>query len=143
MVQVNSIPKKIPIFIEELVSFMVEKRKQHHQSNPDTTRLTQKGNHMCAITHNGTPIMFGSNSFNLVRGTEHAETSALTKLINKMGRARRKITIDMVVVRTTRGNSKPCCKCMQRIYDLSQRFYIRYIYYTNEGIVECIKFSKC
>jgi len=138
---------RIPVFIENLVTVMVTKRKGH-QSNPDTVKLTLKSNHMCAILDNcGNPIMFGSNFFNITKGTvkstEHAETSALTKLINKMGRTRRKITIDMIVIRTTRGNSMPCDNCMSRIYDLSQRFHIRYIYYTNNGIIQCVKFSKC
>ena len=138
---------KIPVFIENMVDFMVIKRNGH-QSNPDTIKLTLKSNHMCAILDNcGNPLMFGSNFFNITRGTfkstEHAETAALTKLINKMGRTRRKITIDMLVIRTTKGNSLPCSNCMRRIHDLSQRFHIRYIYYTNNGIVERIKFSKC
>ena len=138
---------KVPSFIEQLTTFMIIKRKGQI-SNPDTITLSKKSNHMCAILNTGgTPIMFGSNFFNITRGhiksTEHAESIALSKLTNKMGRVKRKITVDILVIRTNRGNSMPCCKCMQRMVDESHRFHIRNIYYTNEGKIDCVKFSKC
>ena len=105
----------------------------------------KKSNHMCAILDsNGNPLIFGSNFYNIkIDTTEHAETNAISKLINKLGRTRRKITIDLVIIRTNGGNSMPCPNCMKRIIEVSQRFYIRYIYFTiNEFDIECIKFSK-
>lgn len=105
----------------------------------------KKSNHMCAILDsNGNPLIFGSNFYNIkINTTEHAETNAISKLINKLGRTRRKITIDLVIIRANGGNSMPCDKCMKRIIEVSQRFYIRYIYFTiNEFDIDCIKFSK-
>ena len=138
--------QKIPTFISELTVYMILKRKGQI-SNPDTITLTKKSNHMCAIlTTSGIPIMFGSNFYNIPRGsvksTEHAESIALSKLAAKMGRVRRKIHIDILVVRTNMGNSMPCDRCMQKISEAGQRFHIRYIYYTKDGKIECIKFSK-
>ena len=105
----------------------------------------KKSNHMCAILDsNGNPLIFGSNFYNIkINTTEHAETNAISKLINKLGRTHRKITVDLVVIRTNGGNSMPCDKCMKRIIQVSQRFYIRYIYFTvNEFDIGYIKFSK-
>ena len=138
---------KIPVFIEDLAGVMVSKRSGQI-SNPDTNLLTKKSNHMCAILNNtGNPLIFASNFYNIPRGsfktTSHAESTALSKLAIKMGRVRRKITIDILVIRTNMGMSMPCSKCMQCIADSSQRFHIRNIYYTNKGKIDCVKFSKC
>lgn len=138
---------KIPGFIEDLATVMVAKRSGQI-SNPDTVSLTKKSNHMCAILNTtGNPLMFASNFYNITRGsvktTAHAEATALSKLAIKMGRVKRKITVDILVIRTNMGMSMPCSKCMQRIADASQRFHMRNIYYTNNGKIDCIKFSKC
>ena len=138
---------KIPVFIEDLTALMVAKRTGQI-SNPHTISLTKKSNHMCAIlTNTGAPLIFASNFYNIPRGsvktTSHAEASALWKLAIKMGRVKRKITVDILVIRTNMGMSMPCNKCMQRITDSSQRFHIRNIYYTNNGKIDYIKFSKC
>jgi cytidine deaminase len=135
---------KIPVFIEDLAEVMVSKRSGQI-ANPDTISLF---NHMCAILNNtGAPLIFASNFYNIPRGsvktTSHAEATALSKLAIKMGRVRRKITVDILVIRTNMGMSMPCSKCMQCISDSSQRFHIRNIYYTNNGKIDRVKFSKC
>lgn len=113
-------------------------------SNPNHNTL-KKSNHMCAILDtNGNPLIFGSNHYNIkINNTTHAEVDAFNKLNNKLGRIRRKITIDIIVVRTTGGNSMPCSDCMNKINDMSLRFHIRNIYYTNNDFdIEVVKFSK-
>jgi cytidine deaminase len=105
----------------------------------------KKSNHMCAILDiNGNPLIFGSNHYDTkINITTHAEVDAFNKLVNKMGRTRRKITIDLVIIRTNGGNSAPCSNCMQKIFSMSMRFYIRYIYFTNNDYdIDVIKFSK-
>ena len=121
---------------------MIKKREQQ-MSSPFHKKL--KSNHMCAILDkNGKILSFGSNYYNLkIDITEHAEVQAFRKLIERIGRNNRKITIDVLVIRTTGGNSKPCEDCISRMYELSQRFKIRNIFYTNEFyFIDCVKFSK-
>lgn len=121
---------------------MVIKRSEQ-MANPHND--LKKSNHMCAILdNNGNPLMFGSNFYEIkINSTTHAEVDAINKLINKMGRTRRKITIDLVVIRTNGGNSLPCSDCMQKIYESSVRFHIRYIYFTNNNFdIDVVKFSK-
>jgi cytidine deaminase len=100
---------------------------------------------MCAILDIfGNPLMFGYNYYNTKNNmTTHAEVDAFTKLVNKMGRMRRRITIDLVIIRTNGGNSKPCDECQKRIFEMSFRFNIRNIYYTNNDYdIDVSKFSK-
>jgi cytidine deaminase len=133
---------KIPQFIIDLANNMIIKREQQ-MSSPFHQKL--KSNHMCAILDkNGKILSFGSNCYNLkIDTTEHAEAQALRKLIERIGRNNKKITIDILVIRTTGGNSKPCDECITRMYELSQRFKIRNIFYTNEFyFIDCVKFSK-
>ena len=138
---VNVNVKKIPQFIIELANNMIIKREQQ-MSSPFHQKL--KSNHMCVILDkNGGILSFGSNCYNLqIDITEHAEVQAFRKLIERMGRHNRKITIDILVIRTTGGNSKPCKECIQRMYELSIRFKIRNIFYTNDYYIDCVKFSK-
>ena len=137
---------KIPVFIEDLVDVMVAKRSGPI-ANPDTISLTKKSTHRCAVLNTtGSPLRCASDVDTIPRGsvktTSHAESTALFKLSIKMGRVRRKITVDLIVIRTNMGMSMPCSKCMRCILDSSQRFHIRNIYYTNNGKIDCVKFSK-
>ena len=121
---------------------MIIKREQQ-MSSPHHQKL--KSNHMCAILDkNGRILSLGSNCYNLqIDVTEHAEVQAFRKLIEKIGRNNRKITIDVLVIRTTGGNSKPCDECIKRMYELSIRFKIRNVFYTNDSyFIDCVKFSK-
>jgi cytidine deaminase len=100
---------------------------------------------MCSIVDiNGNPLIFGSNYYNIKNNnTTHAEVNAFNKLVNKLGRTRRKITIDIIIIRTNGGNSMPCSNCMKKINDMNLRFHIRNIYYTNNDYdIDVIKFSK-
>lgn len=100
---------------------------------------------MCAILDiDGNPLIFGYNYYNIKNNkTTHAEVDAFTKLVNKMGRSRRKITIDLVIVRTNGGNSLPCPECQKKLFDMSIRFHIRNIYYTNNDYdINVVKYSK-
>jgi cytidine deaminase len=104
-------------------------------------------NHMCAILNtSGVPISYGTNIFNVGSSlTEHAEAQALRKLCERMGRPSKKIKIDLIVVRTNYSNSKPCNRCINRMIELSDRFNIRNIYYTDKkepDSLRCVKFSK-
>lgn len=113
-------------------------------SSPFHNNLT-KSNHMCSIIDiNGNPLIFGSNYYNIkTQNTTHAEVDAFNKLVNKHGRMRKKITIDIIIIRTNGGNSKPCSDCMRKLYEMSNRYYIRNIYFTNnEYDIDVIKFSK-
>lgn len=104
---------------------MIEKREQQ-MSSPFHKKL--KSNHMCVILDkNGKILSVGSNYYNLkIDITEHAEVQAFRKLIERIG-----------------GNSKLCDECIKRMYELSQRFKIRNIFYTNEFyLIDCVKFSK-
>ncbi len=119
-------------------------KRAAQMASPYHTEL-RKSNHMCAILDiNGNPLMFGSNSYYIkINTTIHAEIDAFNKLINKIGRNHRKITVDIVVIRTSGGNSMPCSKCLERLFELSQRFRIRYVYFTsNDFDITCVKFSK-
>jgi cytidine deaminase len=119
-------------------------KRTYQMASPYHTGIT-KSNHMCAILDiNGNPLIFGSNFYNTkINITTHAEVDAFDKLVNKMGRTRRKITIDLVIIRTNGGNSKPCEDCQKKIHMMSIRFCIRNIYYTNNDYdIEMIKFSK-
>jgi cytidine deaminase len=131
-----------PKYIYDLVNFMSIKRSEQ-MANPHND--FKKSNHMCTIIDtNGNPLIFGSN-FYLTKNNDtiHAEVDAFNKLINKMGRMKRKITIDIIVIRTNGGNSMPCTNCMKKIFDMNTRFNIRYIYFTNNNFdIDVIKFSK-
>jgi len=122
---------------------MIIKRKE--QISDFFEKLLTKSNHMCAILDiDGNPLIFGYNYYNIKNNkTTHAEVDAFTKLVNKMGRSRRKITIDLVIVRTNGGNSLPCPECQKKLFDMSIRFHIRNIYYTNNDYdINVVKYSK-
>jgi cytidine deaminase len=91
--------------------------------------------HSCVIFDtNGTPRAYGYNDFNIRSPTtEHAEAMAMRKLcINmKVKGIRAGIVVNILVVRTNGGNSKPCENCIRRMQSYSNYFTIRKIYYTN------------
>lgn len=125
---------------------LIDKRKAHF--NASGFRNLTHSNHMCAILRDGIPISYGTNSYAVnSKDTEHAEAQALRKLSERIGRphSTKKITIDIIIVRTNGGNSRPCDRCINMMQTYSNRFSIRYIYYTvpNESSgIRCVKFSK-
>lgn len=68
----------------------------------------------------------------------HAEMDVLKKLPPIKGKRKKKIDLDLLVVRVTRvgnlANSKPCFKCIRRMFILQQNGYrIRKVYYSGQG----------
>jgi cytidine deaminase len=105
----------------------------------------KKSNHMCAIIDiNGNPLIFGYNYYNIKNNkTTHAEVDAFNKLLNKFGHMKRKMLVDIIIIRTNGGNSLPCEKCQQKLFDVRYNFHIRNIYYTcNDYDIDVIKFSQ-
>ena len=124
---------------------LIRKRKEQIQASKYHTTINS--NHMCAVLdQTGVPISYGTNIFNIrMPTTEHAEAQALRKLMERLGKTTKKIKIDIIVVRTNGQNSKPCDRCIKRMHELSNRFVIRYVYYTHEEEIDgirCVKFCK-
>lgn len=138
---------KIPHYIYEIASFMIDRRYHQHRVADDlfNLRKIRRSNHMCAILDkNGNPIVFGSNYFLLSEDeTEHAESDALTKLNSKIGRVSRRKVIDIIIIRTTCENSKPCDNCMQKIRNANNRFHVRNIYFSINNGIDYMRFNKC
>lgn len=134
--------------LTNLANTMIEKRKAQYCASGFTS--ITNSNHMCAILKDNSPISYGSNVYDVDNSsTEHAEAQALRKLYERIGRRRRynakKITIDIFVVRTSGGNSKPCERCIDTMKDYSKIFSIRYVYYTHpneQDGIRCVKFSQ-
>jgi cytidine deaminase len=122
--------------ITRLTQLLISKRSAHI---PDDMCLLYKPMrsrmHSCVIfDRNGTPLSFGYNDFNVKSPTtEHAEAMALRKLFASMRvkGLRSRIVVNILVVRINGGNSKPCENCIRRMYNYSQYFTIRKIYYSN------------
>lgn len=128
-----------------LLDTMITKRKAHY--NGSGFKSLTNSNHMCAILKDGTPISYGTNVYNINdTSTEHAEAQALRKFYERVGKRlnANKMTIDIFVVRTNGGNSKPCIRCIDTMKYYAQFFSIRYIYYTHpneENGIRRVKFS--
>ena len=134
----------IPPHIYQLVCQMITKRKQQ-LANPHLSMLSN--NHMCAIlTTHGQPIVFGSNEYtpkSKIDGpTRHAEVSAFVKLCKKIKWTKRRMYVDVIVVRTTGGNSRPCTSCHAFMSQMSSRFKIRNVYFTNTSGVDVVRFTQ-
>lgn len=129
-----------------LADTMMAKRKAHYCGSGFTS--ITNSNHMCAILKDGAPISYGTNVYNINdTSTEHAEAQAFRKLYERIGRRlnAKKMTIDIFVVRTNGGNSKPCVRCIDTMKHYSQFFSIRYVYYTHPNEpngIRCVKFSQ-
>ncbi len=129
-----------------LADTMIAKRKAHYCGSGFTS--ITNSNHMCAILKDGSPISYGTNVYNINdTSTEHAEAQALRKLYERIGKRlnAKKMTIDIFVVRTNGGNSKPCARCIDTMKYYSQFFSIRYVYYTHPhepNGIRCVKFSQ-
>jgi cytidine deaminase len=129
-----------------LVQTLIDKRKAHYNASGYTS-LTNS-NHMCAILKDGQPISYGTNVYAVNDiNTEHAEAQALRKLYERIGKCinAKRIQIDILIIRTNGGNSKPCARCINTMMKYTRIFSIQYIYYTlpdePDGIRR-VKFSK-
>lgn len=132
--------------IVSIKDMLIEKRKAQISASGFVS-LTNS-NHMCAILKDCEPISYGTNMYTINdSSTEHAEAQALRKLTERLGRRNiaKKITIDILVVRTNGGNSKPCERCINNMSLYCTRFSIRNVYYTHpseEFGIRCVKFTK-
>jgi tRNA(Arg) A34 adenosine deaminase TadA len=93
-----------------------------------------KYKHMCVILDKGgEALISGYNIFKTnSQQTEHAEAMAIRKFFLKFGRPKRRITVDILVVRTNGGNSKPCTMCLEQMRVFSYIVNVKNIYYSHE-----------
>lgn len=122
--------------ISRLTDMLIDKRNAHIPHDMITAfRAMRSRMHSCVIFDtNGTPLAYGYNEFNIrFPTTEHAEAMAMRKLCAtmKVKGIRSGIVVNLLVVRTNGGNSKPCENCIKRMQSYSQFFTIRKIYYSN------------
>ena len=122
--------------IMRLTEDIISKRSAH--TPPEMSRSLKSLRarmHICVIFDtNGTPLAYGYNDFNVGSlTTEHAEAMAMRKLLAtiKAKNPRTRLTVNLLVVRTNGGNSKPCENCIRRMCNYSQYFTIKKIYYSN------------
>jgi cytidine deaminase len=122
--------------IMRLTEDIISKRSAH--TPPEMSRPLKSLRarmHTCVIFDtNGTPLAYGYNDFNVRSSTtEHAEAMAMRKLLAtiKAKKPRAHLIVNLLVVRTNGGNSKPCENCIRRMCNYSQYFTIKKIYYSN------------
>jgi hypothetical protein len=98
----------------------------------------------------GAVISYGDNNFNAVKciGSTHAEADALNNALIHLKKrrnvnitnTRRRLAVDVVVLRTTGGNSKPCYHCITEQLVDNRYFNVRKVIYSdldvNGGYVE-------
>lgn len=132
--------------LERICDKLIKKREACYNASGFTSITSS--NHACTILKDGVPIIQGMNVYNLNGvSTEHAEAQALRKYAEKIGKRTtvKKQTIDLLIVRTNGGNSKPCDRCINDMLSYSSYFNIRNIYYTHHDEpsgIRCVKFSK-
>ncbi len=115
---------------------LIDKRSAHIPSEMSRSLKSLRARmHTCVIFDtNGTPLVRGYNDFNIrTPTTEHAEAMAMRKLLSyiRAKNLRSHLIVNLLVVRTNGGNSKPCENCIHRMYNYSQYFTIKKIYYSN------------
>lgn len=109
--------------IHNIVNYLIKKRKECSPHNDEGHK------HSCAILYKGNILGIGTNKYIPRPGlkmarTIHAEMDAINKNIHKIGNKK----IDLLVVRTNKGNSKCCANCLDSMFSTSLR--IKNIYYT-------------
>lgn len=103
----------------------------------------------CRVLYfNNQKIVTGENSSREVRdgcnyGT-HAEMDAIKKL-KKSGK-KKGTKLSLIVIRVDKEgnlkNSLPCFKCLQYLSNVSYKYHIKFIYYSdNNGNIEMVKLS--
>lgn len=119
------------INFNECVEYLVKKRQAQIAAHKNRKTSKQYQAHICAILDkkSGAIIGIGSNRHysqnKTMYGTIHAETDALTRHHHKLGRKK----VNLLVVRITGGNSKPCSDCVNNFVT---RFpNVNRVYYTN------------
>ena len=118
--------------IQNLSNQLMAQRKAHTASS----NFKSLGEHACVILNSkGAPISSGYNSFKVkTPTTEHAEAMAFRKLTQTMKAKgmRKGMSVNVLVVRTNGGNSKPCTNCIKRMTEYTNIFTIRKVFYTTE-----------
>lgn len=119
---------------------LIDKRKKQTSANSKD----DKYKHMCVILDKGgEALITGYNIFKTNSPqTKHAEAMAMRKFQLKYGRPKRRIAVDILVVRTNGGNSKPCIKCLAQMELFSHIVNIKNIYYSHEDEPSGIRKEK-
>ena len=123
-------------------------KKRNGQNNATGFNTLVNSNHICVVLKKGEPVSYGTNTYipNTTL-TQHAESQALQRLMNKLGKKSKKIKIDLFILRTNKSNSKPCIRCMNEMMTWinTGKINIQTVYYTSkeeDSGVRSIKFSK-
>ena len=125
--------------ISRMCSMLISKRTAHMpQDVPKQYKVFRHFEHICVIMNtNGAPLVYGYNTYNNNDSfsTEHAEAMAFRKLntLRKQMKIRGKLAVNILVVRTNGGNSKPCNNCIDCMYRNSANYTIRKIYYSDKS----------
>jgi tRNA(Arg) A34 adenosine deaminase TadA len=105
------------------------------EDTPKCYRVFQNFEHICVImTTSGAPLAYGYNTYKTDDyTTEHAEAMAFRKLncVRKKLGIRGRLNVNILVVRTNGGNSKPCSKCIECMQSYSDKYNVRKVYYSN------------
>ena len=120
------------IIVQRLYMELIDKREKQTALNTKC----DKYKHMCVIIdHNsGETLISGYNTFKTNScETVHAEAMALQRLYSKYGTPKRRLTVDILVVRTNGCNSKPCVNCLKMMQRYSNIINIKNIYYSHEA----------
>lgn len=118
---------------------LIDKRVAHMPPDiPKEYKVFRSFEHICVIMNsNGAPLVYGYNTYsnNNSLTTEHAEAMAFRKLnlLRKQMNIRGRLTINILVVRTNGGNSKPCNNCINCMHRNSDNYKIRKIYYSDNN----------
>ena len=130
--------------IKRLRDILSDKRAAFvSEDTPKCYRVFQNFEHICVImTTNGAPLAYGYNTYKTdAITTEHAEAMAFRKLncVRKKLGVRRRLDVNILVVRTNGGNSKPCIKCIECMQSYADKYNVRKVYYTNNTEVDGIQ----
>jgi cytidine deaminase len=123
------------INFQECVDYLVKKRRDQISASIAKNRQTAKQYHahICAILDkkSGSIIGIGSNrnysQYKTMYGMIHAEIDALTKHQHKLGRTK----VNLLVIRVTGGNSKPCSDCINNFVTRFNSINIKKVFYSN------------
>jgi cytidine deaminase len=91
----------------------------------------------------GAVISYGANTYNINYGSKHAEEMAFTnakrflqsRKSKNLSNMKRRIKVDIVVLRTTGNNSRPCNHCITTQLSNNRLFNVRKVIYS-DGDVE-------
>jgi cytidine deaminase len=131
-------------YIKNLTETLTNKRAAFiSDTTPKEYRVFRHFEHICVIMNtNGAPLAYGYNTYKTDdTTTEHAEAMAFRKLncVRKKLGIRGRLAVNVLVVRTNGGNSKPCAKCIEHMQSYADKYTIRKVYYTNNAEIEGIQ----